>query len=309
MRNYLPWRPGTFDLVPFYLHGSMARAVYYRDLGLITRLLGSYQIYESGRSGLDSALCPFFTGVATDKGVVICIEGTTDVLQWFYHAAGALQIAVEGFPGKVHSFWVSVANHIYQRIKDFLEAATVGPIYINGHSYGGGLAALVAYLVYRDFPERKGGVITFGQPRVGDSVAAAGVSWPVVRIRNEDDPVCTIPPERASVWLPIGEQSIANGILHYAHQGEEWIVNDDANIALGGSGQVNWRDPQVWTVEVQQRGGLNFSDHFMNAYMYRIRKRIHNATGLDWDSRAMVAFCDIINKDLNDREGSKWPWI
>jgi len=95
--------------------------------------------------------------------------------------------------GQVHAGFRHALDAIWPQLRAVLDQAPLW--WCSGHSLGGALAALAAARV-RDSGSGLGGVITFGQPRVGDDDYALRLAaLPLLRVVNSCDLVPELPPE------------------------------------------------------------------------------------------------------------------
>lgn len=94
---------------------------------------------------------------------------------------------------KVHEGFATGLASVWQQIREYLHAAErPKPLLITGHSLGGGLAVLAAFVLRRQArPFAIQGVYTFGQPRTGDAAFAEAydrllrpLHWRVVNHRD-----------------------------------------------------------------------------------------------------------------------------
>lgn len=129
-----------------------------------------------------------------DKYAVLAFRGTSD---WkdVQTDLTANRVSVGNGSGKVHSgFYQSYAS-VSEKIKLKLEEVKDLPLYITGHSLGGGLA-----VVALRFLEKKNGLkdriaacYTFGCPRVGNADFEEDIRSPVYRVVNFTDIVTFLP--------------------------------------------------------------------------------------------------------------------
>lgn len=142
----------------------------------------------------------------TGDGIVIAFRGTLvadihdlpSLLDWAQNFEAA-PIAVTSMPGEVHSgFWRgldTIWDEVLATVKTILAAGNK-PIYVTGHSKGGGLAQLAAmrFKVAEIMPAK---VYTYAAPRVGDADFAAAYNKAISTFRYEytDDIVPHLPPD------------------------------------------------------------------------------------------------------------------
>ncbi len=153
-----------------------------------------------------------YCGVTTSNETIIAFRGTQapslifqdpdkffDVVidDWLNDARAAL-VSGADLPGKVHRGFLESLDTLWPDLIKFLQASNdkAKPLYVTGHSKGGGLAFLAAYrLLQNGFDPT---VYTFAAPRVGDAGFAAlfddklkSKTW---RIEYRDDIVPHLPP-------------------------------------------------------------------------------------------------------------------
>ncbi len=141
-------------------------------------------------------------------GIVVAFRGTLSfdihdlpsLLDWMQDL-DAVPIAVDGIPGQVHSgFWRdldTIWDGVLAAVKS-LQSASGGslPVYVTGHSKGGGIAHLAAMRL------RATGVLptevyTYAAPRAGNEAFAAAYNHAISAFRYEyaDDIVPHLPPD------------------------------------------------------------------------------------------------------------------
>jgi hypothetical protein len=150
-------------------------------------------------------------------GVIVAFRGTlvpnindlASLLDWMQDF-DAVPKGVDGMPGKVHTgFWrglETIWEGVMAAVQPLLTAPSGKlPLYVTGHSKGGGLAQLAAIRFHLAgmSPQR---VCTFASPRVGDQAFADEYDAAITGIRYEytDDIV---------PHLPLS-QSVLNSLLH-----------------------------------------------------------------------------------------------
>ena len=116
------------------------------------------------------------------------------------------QVKGDSLPGLVHAGFLASLDNLWKLIDLSLLAtanANGKPLYVTGHSKGGGLAFLAAQRLLAQ-QINVAGVYTFAAPRVGDQAFAlaydANLKSQTFRIEYQDDIVPHIPPHTGS-WL------------------------------------------------------------------------------------------------------------
>jgi Lipase (class 3) len=121
---------------------------------------------------------------------------------WLNDAKAAL-VSGADLPGKVHRGFLASLDTLWPDLIQFIQAThdKTKPLYITGHSKGGGLAYLAVYRLLRN-NFTPAGIYTFATPRVGDAGFAAlfdenlkSKTW---RIEYRDDIVPHLPPHTAA---------------------------------------------------------------------------------------------------------------
>jgi hypothetical protein len=198
-----------------------------------------------------------FCLVAHDEAnVILAFRGTRRLPNWM---TSANLWMLPAFGGKVHQGFAHAWSTVRVGVTEQLDRwHTAGRrLWITGHSLGGALATLAA----EDFHGQGRAVqqvMTFGAPRVGDSVFAASYTIPTIRFVNYHDPVPWVPP-------------------HLTHVGQEWHFLPDGRLvqrmprwlqvlehALTLAFQGNWRE----TLADQLRQGVE--NHAMTTYLARL---------------------------------------
>jgi triacylglycerol lipase len=155
----------------------------------------------------------FLMSSATD--IILAFRGTDSILDWLADATYVQRACpfVTG-AGQTHQGF----NRVYQSCRDQILAALPAvptlPLYVTGHSLGGGLATLAALDIAVNTAFTQPILYSIASPRVGDPQfadrfnAAVETSW---RVLNTLDVVPLLPPEK-----------IFDGaaLLHYQHVNE-----------------------------------------------------------------------------------------
>lgn len=138
----------------------------------------------------------------TSAEIIVSFRGTlpTSADDWFQDLL-AEPVASKGLPGKVHcGFQVAVQSMIdkvaaavnhFRSIKEL-------PVYVTGHSKGGGMAPLAAYLLKETYDIPIQQVVTFAAPKSGNSAFATAYQSAIthhIRYENYGDVVPFLAPE------------------------------------------------------------------------------------------------------------------
>ena len=147
--------------------------------------------------------------------VVVAFRGTND----WQKVIGDLEVELVRFgpygleQGKWHRGVRNAVESVFYDLLGIL-GQDKGPIYFTGHSFGGGCAPAMAYLLSSRIPNIRG-VVTFAGMRFGDRCFAQNYSirmnFPTWRICAEFDPVPHLP--EPALFLP------------YKHVGKEILVS------------------------------------------------------------------------------------
>lgn len=148
-------------------------------------------------------------------GSILAFRGTEDVEDWIIDATVLKREfilrnggAFASSGGKVHAGFLMRWERIRASVYDAVVSAR-RDITITGHSLGGAIAALCALDLNASGWEPR--VVTFGAPRVGDSIFAAIANHAIkdyARVENWADPVPRVPSmfrwSHAGKWAPVG---------------------------------------------------------------------------------------------------------
>lgn len=135
---------------------------------------------------------------ATDDVGVIAFRGTnpTEVLDWISNVDIRL-LADVASGRKIHTGFQTAYAGFKDNIESVFEKEEPERVWITGHSLGGAMAACCAY--DRQLRGKKvTGVVTFGQPRIGNEALAEYLDKELgdryLRLMNSGDPVPILPP-------------------------------------------------------------------------------------------------------------------
>jgi Lipase (class 3) len=150
-------------------------------------------------------------------GIIVAFRGT---LPPSLHSADSLHDWLVDFfvvpkvvpgkvPGAVHSGFYDAVNEIIAPVAQAVKTLDPGltiPVYVTGHSKGGGMASIGAYLLNQSFGIPVHQVVTFASPKPGDSGFRAGYQAAIpnqIRYENYGDLVPLVPPSHMPVDLLI----------------------------------------------------------------------------------------------------------
>jgi triacylglycerol lipase len=142
--------------------------------------------------------------VARQGGIlVVAFRGTEPVKadDWFSDVNYYQRTLAPDVPGLVHSGFANALGEIASEMFDAVAELAAGEatrVFLTGHSLGGALAVLAAALLHFGPGCRIAGVLTYGQPRVGDPAFSAGFNTALgsvtYRYVNDLDIVPHVPP-------------------------------------------------------------------------------------------------------------------
>ena len=153
----------------------------------------------------------------TSDGIVVAFRGTLSPIplndaglrDWMLDFFAVPKNVAQGpliVPGQVHAGLYDATVAIVGDIaKAVLELNPTGslPVYVTGHSKGGAMASIAAYLLQQGFGIKLQTVVTFASPRPGDSEFQAGYQAVLQQTRYENygDLVPLLPPSHTPVDL------------------------------------------------------------------------------------------------------------
>jgi len=212
-------------------------------------------------------------------GIVVAFRGTLSaniqnlpsLLDWMQDFEAVL-ISVDGIPGKVHSgFWRgldTIWDGVLSAVKAILASGGGNqPVYVTGHSKGGGFAHLAA-MRFRTAGITPAEIYTYGAPRAGDADFAAAYDQALSAFRYEymDDIVPHLPPKASfaavlSQWPGIDERLRSLPVFDYADVGTLRFIDWDNQI-VGDSGLLqSERFLHLATLIVRGQFGKFTADH------------------------------------------------
>lgn len=186
----------------------------------------------------------------TAIGIIVAFRGTvaTSWLDWLQDAI-VEPINVPGLPGWVHAGYAFAVQSMMGQIANAvrgLNPSDANPVYVTGHSKGGGMAPLAAYFLQQAYQIKIRQTVTFAAPRSGNQAFAAGyqaIFKNHVRYENYGDLVPLVPPGQefcdlladAVSWIPdIGEELAKlfrdAGKWNYTPVGSEQYIDYDYSV-------------------------------------------------------------------------------
>ncbi len=216
-----------------------------------------------------------YYGVTTNNEAILAFRGTQPptlifkdpekffkvvVDDWLNDANAAL-VSGADLPGKVHKGFLASLNTLWPDLIKFLQTShdKTNPLYITGHSKGGGLAYLAGYKLWKNNFDPTA-IYTFAAPRVGDAGFAAlfddkliSKTW---RLEYHDDIVPHLPPHTAawtvflkgfklvSFKLPIATSQLDTRFTRLIERIDKLKEEGLGNyVSAGTLGFINWDDP------------------------------------------------------------------
>jgi lipase (class 3) len=166
-------------------------------------------------------LFPNFMVGISDHFVYIVVPGTRNVQQGIADVLGSPQLAHTGIAGAQCHYFATGATTCYGAASAQLLAAAPGrKIVAIGHSLGGSIAELMAYIL-AVATQQVPLVLTFGEPRVGDDTYASALPAQSFRgLVGDSDPVPGVPPVTWGGFQPGWPIPFdPPGVVEYKHGG------------------------------------------------------------------------------------------
>jgi Lipase (class 3) len=160
------------------------------------------------------------------NGIIVAFRGTLppqdpdSYLDWLQDLF-VRPLACQGLPGEVHEGFLDAVNSILPQVVstvNSLQPSATNPVYVTGHSKGGGMAPIAAYLMQQGSAIPIKQIVTFAAPKPGDQGFQTGyqsVFKNHLRYENYGDLVPLLPPAdefigllaKAALYIPeIGTQ-------------------------------------------------------------------------------------------------------
>jgi hypothetical protein len=146
-----------------------------------------------------------------DDSAVIIFRGTNpaEIQDWYINLNNRAQKTDHG---NVHAGFWNGYDSLHGQLIKILQSRKTKRVWITGHSLGGALAVVCSYRLSSMENLEIAGVMTFGQPKVGNSVFCkhmeATLSGRMVHFVNESDVVPRVPPSfdhfGSLVWYKSG---------------------------------------------------------------------------------------------------------
>ena len=146
------------------------------------------------------------------NGIIIAFRGTLpptdpDSLMDWLQDLFVEPVAFKGLPGEVHEGFLGAVNAILPQVASALSSlkpSATNPVYVTGHSKGGGMAPIAAYLIQQSVGIPIKQTVTFAAPKPGDQGFQTGyqsVFKNHIRYENYGDLVPLLPPADELIGL------------------------------------------------------------------------------------------------------------
>src|SRR5204862_3032034 len=125
---------------------------------------------------------------STQNGIIVACRGTlppnlhdpASLLDWmndFFAKPASSTTAPYNLPGNVHSGFLGTVKAVATQVQSLVNALNPGtdnPVYVTGHSKGGGVASLLAYILSQNMNIPVQPLVTFASPKPGDAGFQSG---------------------------------------------------------------------------------------------------------------------------------------
>jgi Lipase (class 3) len=176
--------------------------------GPVVGYLDAPTTFNGGPDRIDACL----VGANRDGIIVACrgtlplsLGSTASMIDWLDDLTAEPE-SVPGLPGKVHTGFHDAVHALIEPVIAAirqLDPTGAKPVYVTGHSKGGAMASIAAWLMHASgIPIAQ--VVTFASPRPGDGAFKAGYEQVIpnqIRYENYDDVVPLVPPPDAFIRL------------------------------------------------------------------------------------------------------------
>ncbi len=187
------------------------------------------------------------------ESIVIAFQGTippaytsTSIVDWltdFLAEPTSATSTTENVPGLVHSGilqdTLDIMADVNAAVASLQNASNTLPVYITGHSKGGGQASIMAALLYGSIPASyiPAAVYTFASPMIGDQdfVNAFPATIPVSRFENYLDIVPFLAPSGSFIDILKSQAGISTLFLDtlIALFDAAWLAGESVYVPLG----------------------------------------------------------------------------
>jgi hypothetical protein len=152
-------------------------------------------------------------------GIIVACRGTLppslddpaslyDWIQDFFAEPTTSTTAPYQVPGEVHSGFLAAVKAVADQVASLVNGFNPGtdnPVYVTGHSKGGGVASILAYILSQNMGIPVQPLVTFASPKPGDTVFQEGFEQVLsqTRYENYDDIVPLLPPSSSFISLVV----------------------------------------------------------------------------------------------------------
>lgn len=270
--------------------------------GTVTELVTRVQVDRD-----DEPLEPDWVAVRYGDEALLTIQGS---LNWPQIASQLVLTYREPWnlgPGLVSVFYKAIAGRLFNQMQHMVRQWAPRFLIVQGHSYGGAVAQLVARLLALDNPSLAVQVITWGAPAVGDPAYADGYPLPLVTVHVAGDRTVSIP-AASSILLRIPEgfaSFVAETLRRWKHAGIRYELQHDG--AVLGEWVTGRRFPSNRLAFVSPKGftvsalGL----HMPAFYARAIRANLPVDWRYDWRflGWANLPLVDDVMRDMGEHWG------
>jgi hypothetical protein len=182
----------------YYITGTKYQPLPGDRWGPVVNFIGQPTPIAGGDDLIDACLI----GENAD-GIIVAFRGTLppswssqSILDWLQDMLAEPE-SRPNLPGKVHTGFYDATAAIIDQVAAQVKTKGDKPVYVTGHSLGGAMAALGAWIMQAAYGIKIAQVMTFAGPKPGDSTfqAAYQKAFPNhVRYENYDDLVPLLPP-------------------------------------------------------------------------------------------------------------------
>lgn len=210
-----------------------------------------------------------------ETGWVVVIGGTK-LLGWPHHVINALtpNIADHAY---FSTYWWDIGNALHAAVEQLIPPTDTRPICFSGHSLGGAVAVVCAYLDWNRSASRPATCVTFGAPKARQADGMDGRNFIHWRVQDEFDVVPFLPGNPLPLRLWTAPLKLLSG--GYKHSGQCVVLVEygaGPGIRLG---QFH-SQPFIMTPFVAYLGAPEWlltpwrplAQHYVETYAYKLRR-------------------------------------
>jgi hypothetical protein len=225
----------------------------------------------------------------TQPGIVVACRGTLppslddpasvfDWIQDFFAAPMSSTTVPYQVPGQVHSGFFNATKAVATQVQSLVNQLNPGPnnpVYVTGHSKGGGVASILAYILSQNMgiPNIQP-LVTFASPKPGDTVFQAGFQSVLsqTRFENYNDLVPLLPPSSSFISLVVAVlkliPDIGARLAALFEEAENWnYVSVGSQEFITSSFQVQANYPVVLqTLDVVKEFGIDLYNEDFSSF-------------------------------------------